>query len=37
MQITDDGLAVPINYELQDDDSDGDATSSAPPSLEEVP
>jgi hypothetical protein len=36
MQITDDGLAVPINYELQDDDSDGDATSSAPPSFEEV-
>jgi hypothetical protein len=37
MQITDDGSAVPVNYELKDGDGDGDATSSAPPSLEEVP
>ncbi len=36
MQITDDGLVVPINYELQDDDGEVDATSSAPPSIEKV-
>lgn len=34
MQFTDDGSAVPVDYELKDED--GDSTPSAPPNAEEV-
>ena len=36
IQIASDGSAFPVDYELRDEGSDDDATSSAPPSLEEV-
>ncbi|MGO9338023.1 MAG: hypothetical protein ACLPH3_18095 [Terracidiphilus sp.] len=36
MQITDDGTVMPVDYELKDDDGDGDATPQSPPSSVEV-
>lgn len=36
MQITDDGMIVPVDYELKSNDGEGDATPSSPSNPEEV-